>query len=120
MTDILDIDKIKDILQDFASVRDWNKFHNPKNLSMSLASEAGELLEVFRWMSETDSSQAYQEPALQEKIAHELADISLNLIRLAGLMKVNLSEAIRDKLAIINEKYPVELVKGSCKKYNEY
>ncbi len=120
MADILDIDKIKTMLQDFADQREWNQFHNPKNLAMSLASEAGEMLEIFRWMPESESTQAYQEKALQQKVAHELADISLNLIRLAGLMQVNLSEAIRDKMSIIEQRYPVALVKGSCKKYDEY
>lgn len=120
MADILDIDKIKSMLQKFADARDWNQFHNPKNLAMSLASEAGELLEIFRWMSDRDSSQAHEDKALQEKIAHELADIGLNLIRLAGLLEVNLSKAIQEKMAIIEERYPADRVKGSSKKYDEY
>jgi dCTP diphosphatase len=120
MADILDIEKIKNTLEEFATARDWNKFHNPKNLSMSLACEAGELLEIFRWMPEAETAQAFQDPVLKEKIAHELADISINLIRLASLMQVNLSQALEEKMAIINERYPVAQVKGSCKKYTEY
>lgn len=120
MTDIIDMDEIKNILQDFAAKREWEKFHNPKNLSMALACEAGELLEIFQWMSEVDTNRACNESSIQEKVSHELADILLYLIRIASLMNINISEALHHKLRINQEKYPVELVKGSSKKYNEY
>lgn len=120
MADIIDIAIIKETLQDFAKKRDWEKFHNPKNLSMALACEAGELLEIFQWMSESEVTQACGELSVREKTSHELADIMLYLIRIASLMDINLADALQKKIAINNKKYPAELVKGSSKKYNEY
>jgi NTP pyrophosphatase (non-canonical NTP hydrolase) len=120
MPDILDIDKIKQTLEDFAAVRDWNQFHHPKNLVMSLACETGELLEIFQWMSEAESVDAARQPKIKTKTSEELADIMLNLIRLAALMDIHLAEAIERKIVINNQKYPAELVKGSAKKYTEY
>ena len=120
MTDIVDIDQLKKLLHDFAVIRDWTKFHNPKNLSMALAVEAGELLEIFQWMSDNHANQVKNDMEIVKKTQHELADIMLYLIRIAALMDINLSEAVLNKIKLNNEKYPVELVKGSAKKYTEY
>src|SRR3990167_9813357 len=109
MTDILDIDNIKKILEDFATARDWNKFHNPKNLSMALACEAGELLEIFQWMSDLEVTHACNELSTKEKTSHELADIMLYLIRIASLMNINIAETLHNKIAINNKKYPANL-----------
>lgn len=120
MSDLLDITHLKKTLQDFADQRDWNQFHNPKNLCMALAGETGELLEIFQWMPEAASLVAGQDPLIKEKTSHELADIMLYLIRLAAQMDINLSQAIENKLALNEQKYPAEQVKGQAKKYNEY
>ncbi len=120
MTDIIDIDNLKEVLKDFANVRDWNKFHNPKNISMALACESAELLEIFQWMSDKDAANAHLETLTKEKASEELADIMLYLVRMASLMDINLSDAIKNKIVINKKKYPAELVKGSAKKYSEY
>ena len=120
MTDVIDVNQIKEILEDFAGRRDWNKFHNPKNLAMALAGEAGELLEIFQWLSETDAATAGDVAEIKENTSLELADILLYAIRLAARLNINLSDAIQRKIIINNEKYPVEKVKGSAKKYREY
>jgi len=120
MADIIDIDKLKSTLADFVKVRDWEKFHNPKNLVMALAAEAGELLEIFQWMSEKDSLKSYKSAVIKEKTSHELADIMFYLVHIACSMNINLSEALQDKLLINNMKYPVDRVQGSAKKYSEY
>ncbi len=120
MTDIIDIAKLKQIQQEFSSVRDWDKFHSPKNLVMALTCESSELLELFQWLSEDDSRTAHENPDFKEKASHELADIMLYLIRLADLMHINLNDAVHNKIAHNNKKYPANLVKGSAKKYDEY
>jgi NTP pyrophosphatase (non-canonical NTP hydrolase) len=120
MTDIIDVTEIKKILQDFAFARDWNKFHNPKNLSMALACETGELLEIFQWLTQAESSAACNDTNYRERTAHELADIIIYAIRLADLMNINLNQAIRDKIEINNVKYPADLVRGSLEMYDEY
>ncbi len=120
MTDIINVTEIKKILQNFASIRDWNKFHNPKNLSMALACESGELLEIFQWLTEAESNAACNNPITLERTRHELADIIIYAIRMADLMKINLNQAILDKIHLNNVKYPADLVKGSVDKYDEY
>ncbi len=117
---MLDINHLKKILQEFSDVRDWNQFHNPKNLAMALAGESGELLEIFQWMSDKDSNNAFKDADIKEKTSHEIADILLYLIRLADLMNINLSEALTQKILINNQRYPAHLVKGNAKKYTEY
>ena len=120
MTDIIDIDKLKNILKAFVEARDWGKFHNPKNLSMALAVEAGELLEIFQWVSDVGSLNAYNSTEIKEKTSHELADILFYIIHIASFMNINLNEALHNKLAINHGKYPSDRVKGSARKYNEY
>jgi NTP pyrophosphatase (non-canonical NTP hydrolase) len=116
MSDSIDVNELKTLLQQFADARDWNQFHTPKNLSMALAGESGELLEIFQWMSDSESLSAKSDAAIREKTAHELADIMLYLVRLAGLMNINLSKAIKEKLILNSQKYPADLVKGSARK----
>ena len=120
MTDIIDVDQLKETLSHFSKVREWEKFHSPKNLSMAIAGEAGELLEIFQWLTESESLHVKNEAAVKEKVSHELADIILYIIRMADQLNINLNEAILNKIEINNNKYPVSLVKGSAKKYIEY
>jgi dCTP diphosphatase len=120
MTDHLDVEQIKGLLRNYAKERDWDKFHNPKNLAMSLACESGELLEIFRWLTEGESTAAKMDQNCKEHVAHELADILLNAIRLADLMDINLNDAIKEKFAINEKRYPADVVRGSAKKYDQY
>ncbi len=84
----------------FADARDWEQFHTPKNLSMAIAGEAGELVAEFQWLTEVQSK---LESLSAEKLADielEIADVAIYLLRLADVLNVDLSEAIRKKLAI--------------------
>ncbi len=120
MKEIVNITEIKSILEDFSAQRDWQKFHNPKNISMALAAEAGELLEIFQWLTPEEANTAKESVELTRNTAYELADILLYTIRLADLMDINLTKAIEEKILINEKNYPAELVKGSAKKYTEY
>ncbi|MDR3477264.1 MAG: nucleotide pyrophosphohydrolase [Gammaproteobacteria bacterium] len=120
MSQIIDIAKIANDLQNFATERDWQQFHSPKNLAMALSCEASELLEIFLWLTEKESHDLITKPDTIEKIEHELADVMLYLIRLADLLKINLPNAIEKKFKLNQQKYPADQVKGSAKKYNEY
>lgn len=113
-----DLDQLKKRLREFAAVRDWDQFHSPKNLSMALAAEAGELLERFQWLTEEQSKNltAEQKQAVEE----EMADVLLYLLRLADKLDINLLGAAKDKIAKNEKKYPADKVKGSSKKYTEY
>ncbi|ASE52545.1 nucleotide pyrophosphohydrolase [Stenotrophomonas maltophilia] len=116
----MDIQAIQSQLQAFADERDWNKFHNPKNLAMALAGETGELLELLQWLTPEEASQIPMNVDLQAKVAEELADIALYLLRLSDLAGVDLESAIHRKIEVNALKYPASLVFGSSKKYTEY
>jgi dCTP diphosphatase len=97
-------------LKDFAVKRDWEKFHSPKNLSMALSGEAGELLEHFQWLTE---DQSYQLKAEQLKeVSFEMADILIYLLRLSERLNIDLVSAVNEKMAINEKRFPVEKVKG--------
>jgi dCTP diphosphatase len=113
-----DLHNISLALREFAIVRDWEQFHSPKNLAMALSAEAGELIEQFQWLTEEQSSNLddKQLNAIQE----EVADVFIYLIKLADKLDIDLLKAARHKIDINHEKYPVDKVKGSSKKYTEY
>ena len=112
------LERLKHRLRKFAADRDWEQFHSPKNLSMALIAEAAELVEHFQWLTEQQSGQLPAEK-LQE-VEAELADILVYLIRMADKLGVDLIAAAESKIEINEEKYPVDKVRGSSKKYTEY
>ena len=105
-------------LRKFAQDRDWEQFHSPKNLSMALSVEASELLEHFQWMN-GQASYALGE-AKHKLVSYEVADIFIYLIRICDQLNIDLIEVTKEKMAINEERYPIEKVKGSYKKYSEY
>jgi NTP pyrophosphatase (non-canonical NTP hydrolase) len=102
-------------LQQFADARDWGQFHTPKNLAMSLAIEAGEVMEHFQWSApEADALT----PEARQAVALELADVFSYLLRLASVLEIDLASALGEKLAINEHRYPVDKARGSAKKYD--
>jgi len=101
---------IKEI-DEFSQERDWDQFHNPKDIAIALSIEASELLEAFLWKNPED--------AKIEKIKEELADILNYALLMAGKYNLDVSQIIREKIAKNAEKYPVEKAKGVATKYNE-
>jgi len=106
MNDVVDITAVQQQLNEFAEVRDWVQFHSPKNLSMALAREASELLEIFQWMTEEASLAAKHDPKIKQHIGEELSDILLYAIRIADRLDIHLNEAIDNKMEINGRKYP--------------
>ncbi len=113
------IEEIQNKLAVFAEEREWDQFHSPKNISMALAVEAGELLEIFQWMTESDSMLATSDPKLRGRIEEEIADIQICLLRLADKLSVDVGSAVNRKIASNAQKYPIDRFKGSSRKYNE-
>ena len=111
------LDQLSAALAEFVNERDWDQFHNPKNLAMALAVEAGELLEHFQWLSETEA-EALSPPQRQE-VAMEMADVLMFLLRLADRLQVDLIESAGEKLKLNRQKYPVEKARGNARKYTE-
>jgi NTP pyrophosphatase (non-canonical NTP hydrolase) len=105
-------------LADFARARDWEQFHSPKNLSMALAVEAAELLEIFQWQTEQQTREADEQT--RARVAEELADILLYSLQLSDRLGIDLLKAAQAKLIRNGEKYPADQVRGSARKYTEY
>jgi dCTP diphosphatase len=103
----------------FVNERKWKNFHTPKNLSMALAVEAAELMELFQWLSQAESKQVMKNPAKAKAVSHELADVFYYLLRLADVLDVNLERAFWEKMRHNQAKYPVKLARGNARKYNE-
>lgn len=112
------LQELSDRLLRFARERDWEQFHSPKNLSMALAAEAGELLEHFQWLSEEQCQNL--DHGKKEAIALEMADIFIYLLRLTERLDINLMDATRQKIALNEKRYPAEKVKGDARRAEEY
>lgn len=96
----------------FVEERDWRQFHAPKNLSMSLAIEAAELMEHFQWIDVEASRAVRHDPAKLAPIRDEIADVVCYVMALANELGIDLSEAVRQKLVKNAEKYPAERCRG--------
>ena len=104
-------------LREFASARDWEQFHAPKNLAMALAVEAAELMEPFQWRSAQDSAQL--EEATLQAVGLELADVLLYTVRLADRLGIDLHAAAWRKIEINEQRYPADRARGHHRKYTE-
>ena len=109
--------ELRDAIRLFVDERDWDKFHTPKNLAVSLSVEAAELLEPFQWLS--TGANAELTDSSRQLVRQEIADVLIYLIRLADKLNVNLATAVRDKLVLNRKKYPADVVRGSALKYTE-
>ena len=99
-------------LRAFVAERDWDKFHDPKNLSMAVSSEAGELLALFRWVRGEEADAFARVPENHERIRAEVADVAISLLLLCNRTGIDLPRAILDKLEVNRRNYPVESARG--------
>lgn len=107
----------KKVIQ-FRDARDWEQFHDPKNLAEAISIESAELLEKFLWTT-TDKAYDMDNQKLED-IKEEIADIMIFLIYLCNGLNIDLAQAVESKIEINEKKYPVEKAKGSSKKYKEF
>lgn len=113
------LNEIKEKVKNFVRERDWEQFHHPKELAISLSLEASELLELFQWKEKQDLEDLKKDKELMEKLKEEVADILIYAIDIANYTDIDISDAINEKLKKNKEKYPVEKAKGNHKKYTE-
>jgi NTP pyrophosphatase (non-canonical NTP hydrolase) len=113
------ITRLQGDLRDFAAEREWEPFHTPKNLVMALANEAGELLEIFQWLTPEQSLAVMDEPSVAEHVGEEVADVFAYLLRLCDVLGIDLEHALLDKIQKNARKYPVEQARGKAAKYTE-
>lgn len=104
-------------LREFASERDWDQFHSPKNLAMALSVEASELMEHFQWLTEAQSSAL--PPEKLQQVREEIGDVLIYLTRLADKLGIDPTVAAFEKIEVNRVKYPADTVRGSAKKYTE-
>jgi NTP pyrophosphatase (non-canonical NTP hydrolase) len=116
-TTVGSISALQQQLRDFARARDWEQFHSPKNLAMALTVEAGELQELFQWLTEAQSAQP--DAQLLARAAEEIADVFLYLCRLSDVLGIDLLPAAQAKLALNAERYPVDKARGLARKYSD-
>jgi len=114
------IQELKLRVKKYCEDRDWDKFHNPKDLSIALSTEASELLELFLWKSNEQIEKMLQKPEKKQEIKEEMADILYVLLRLAQMNEIDLSAEFEKKMVKNAEKYPIDIVKGKNNKYTEY
>lgn len=100
-----EIDHLKAEIKAFADARDWEQFHTPKNLSMAVAGEAGELVSEFQWLTAEESKLSKLSPEKLSDIELEIADVAIYLIRLADVLNVDVAGVVRKKLAINESRF---------------
>jgi NTP pyrophosphatase (non-canonical NTP hydrolase) len=99
-----ELDELRQRLRDFATARDWEQFHTPKNLAMALVAEAAEVVEHFQWLSPPESQAL--DPGKRTEVALELADVLLYLVMLADRLDIDLADAARRKISLNEHRFP--------------
>ena len=106
------------LIREFNKERDWEQYHSPKNLAMALSVEAGEIVEIFQWLTQ-DQSKNLDQDKLQN-VKEEIADVMIFLTNLADRLGINPIEAAKEKLEKNRKNYPADKVRGKAFKYTEY
>ncbi len=103
-------------LRDFVEARNWKQFHDPKNLSMLAASEAGELLALFRWVNNQDADEYAMREPNHARIAAEVADVGIALLLLCDRLGLDFVEAVKAKIEVNRRNYPADRVRGRAER----
>lgn len=111
--------QLRQLAQDFVDERDWNKYHNPKDLAISIAIEAAELMELFQWMGQIEMEKMAEDDDNLLRIREELADVMILCLNMCNTLGIDLSQAIVEKIEKNKAKYPAELVRGNYRKYTQ-
>lgn len=114
------IEDIRRMQAEFTDERDWNQFHQPRNLLLAMVGEVGEVAELFQWRGDVAEGLPGWTDTERENLAQELSDVLIYLVELAEKCRVDLPQAVLRKMALNRLKYPASKVHGSAKKYTEY
>ena len=115
----VNIETLKEKVRHFVRERDWEKYHNPKDLAIAIAVEAGELLELFQWMKEGESKKIKENGHIMERVRSELADIINYCLAMANVLDLDVAKMVLSKLRENERKYPKEKYRGVWRKYTE-
>jgi dCTP diphosphatase len=116
----VDIHALVEAVRKFSDARDWAQFHTPKNLAAAVAIEAAELQERFLWKTDIEVDRELSKTAKRTGVAEEIADVVMFAMLLADRLGIDLAKAITSKLTANAHKYPVNLSRGSARKYTEF
>jgi dCTP diphosphatase len=114
------IESLSAELREFAKEREWEKFHTPKNLIMALSGESGELVSLFQWLQDDQITEWIGDPENRTAVEQEMADVFGYLLRLADVLGIDLEQALRAKIQVNGQKYPVALSRGNATKYTRF
>lgn len=106
------LDAMLENVRSFVREREWEQFHDPKNLAMAIASEAGELCAELRWVGNAEVESHLADADARRRVVDELADVAICMFMMADRVGVDVPEIVADKLARIRDRYPVELTRG--------
>ena len=106
------LDELRERLRSFSNARDWSEFHDPKNLAMAIASEAGELLATLRWVGSGASDDFVHDSANRLGVEQEVADVAIALLLFCDRSGIDLLDAVKRKIDLNEVNYPVESAKG--------
>ena len=102
------VDELRQMIREFVSERNWERFHAPKNISMALAIEASELMEHFQWMEVERSRLIAEEPELMQAVRDEIADVVCYAMAMCNELNVDLATCMREKMVKNRQKYPLD------------
>lgn len=110
--EVATVAELKSLVEKFVAERDWEQFHSPKNLAMAIGVEAGELMDLFRWHSESQSIQAMQNGRNRKAATEELADVVICALAFANRTGIDIAQAVNNKVLKNSKKYPLHTYKG--------
>jgi len=116
---VSDLDDIREELRAFVAERDWEQFHDPKNLALAIASEAGELAALLRWIDNAKADTFAADAENRAAIAGEIADVAIFLLLLADRVGLDLPQAIREKIAVNRQNHPVGETRGHARRVRD-
>lgn len=115
----MDINELQKKVIEFRDARDWEQYHNPKDLAISVSLEASELLEIFQWKDPQEVEAVKKDKEARRKVKEELGDILIYALNMCDAFGFDPPEVILEKLEINEKKYPVEKARGNATKYTE-
>ena len=110
---------LRALVHRFVSDRQWQSFHDPKNLSASIAIEAAELMEIYQWLTREQALAISQHPQVRQETCEELADVLIYCLSLANALEIDISRAIQEKMAINKDRYPPDASRGRLGRFPE-
>ena len=115
--DATTIMEIKELMREFVAERNWEMYHTPRSIAISIVIEAAELLEIFQWHEgkEPDVMDVKQDDRMYAHVKEEIADVFLYLVEMCNILDIDLSEAVKEKMEKNRKKYPAELYRGRAR-----